>query len=123
MSHSTRAVIASEIKLHRNGMFHQEFKQLVIPDALLYKSHQYLDNYQIYKVLRYIVRPQTKEDMDKVLQVSVWPSDTFDLFEDNEKNIYAYYTKYQYSSIQYLKNLNRLLDMVQISEEFMPTYV
>ena len=69
------------------------------------------------------MRPQTKEEMDKVLQVSLWPTDTFDLFEDNERNIYAHYTKYQYSSIQYLKNFNRLLDMVQISEEFMPTYV
>jgi hypothetical protein len=122
MSQATRDVLTYYVNKHRTDIFIHEYNSLSEFGTILSLGRQYWTNAQCYAVLRWYVRPTTKKLMEDVLCRSVWPYTTWVYFKE-ESNINKDFKKYLFNCVQYLKNFNRQLDMLQISKEFLPTYV
>jgi hypothetical protein len=56
------------------------------------------------------------------MKLYIYQSTSYKYFE-REDSINKDTDKYFYASIQYLRNFNRQLDLLQISKEFLPTFI
>jgi hypothetical protein len=62
--------------------------------------------------------------MDDILSISVWSDKNYEFFQDpTERNIKSNYPEYQTYAIAYLRRFNRLIDILEVSKQFLPAFV
>ena len=70
--------------IQREKIFRKFKKRIRHFDGVLQMDQQLLSNDEVFSVLKYIARPQSKLDMDKWLGQSVWDRDSYELFKRKE---------------------------------------
>ena len=70
--------------MQRERVFHKFKNRIRRFDGVLQLNQQLLSNDEIFGVLKFIARPQSKLDMDKWLGQSVWYPDSYELFKIKE---------------------------------------
>ena len=87
MSATIRTVLEDSVQMYRDDKFYAEYHKLKDLDTkrILYGGVQNLTNVEIYKLLRWEIRPLTKAQMKQALMRSVYPANWYTYFEDEEK--------------------------------------
>jgi len=119
-----REKLLNEIIENQTGIFAVEFDQTNEGECLLRGGRQLVTNKQAYRLLRYAYRPKSQAEMDDILSISVWSDKNYEFFRDpTERNIKSNYPEYQTYAIAYLRRFNRLIDILEVSKQFLPAFV
>ena len=119
MSSTILTVLEHQIRTHRDEKFYVQYHKLKAANTrhILYGGVQNLTNAEIFKVLRWEIRPLSKKCMIDTLRRSVYPARYYDYFKDEAK-IRASPKIYLHVLIHYFDNFDKLIDLVEDSKEF-----
>jgi hypothetical protein len=117
-------VLEHQIRTHRDEKFYAQYHKLKAAKSkhILYGGVQNLTNVEVFKVLRWEIRPLSKKAMTDVLRRSVYPARYYDYFKDEAK-IRANPKLYLHVLIHYFDNFDKLIDLVEDGKEFFPTFI
>jgi len=117
-------VLEHLIQTFKHDRFYAEHQKLKAAGSkrILYGGLQNLTNVEIFKVLRWEIRPLSKAMMKLVLRRSVFPASWYEYFQDESK-IRAEPKQYYHVLIHYFDNFEKLIDLVEDGKEFFPTFI
>jgi len=75
--------------MQRERVFHKFKNRIRRFDGVLQLNQQLLSNDEIFGVLKFIARPQSKLDMDKWLGQSVWDPDSMSCLRERNTSVYT----------------------------------
>jgi hypothetical protein len=117
-------VLEHHIQTLKRDRFYAEYEKLkaVKTKRILYGGVQNLTNVEVFKVLKWEIRPKSKAIMKQVLRRSVFPARWFEFFKEESK-IRAEPNLYLHVLIHYFDNFDKLMDLVEEGKEFLPTFI
>jgi len=120
----SRALASVMNTLQREKVFRKFKKRIRRFDGILQMDQQLLSNDEVFSVLKYIARPQSKLDMDKWLCQSVWDPDSYELFKRKEY-ISSHMDDYVQAWSLYEVRFNSLIKMLgyKDAKQYLPVYI
>jgi hypothetical protein len=108
-------VLEHLVQTFKHDRFYAEYQKLKAAGSkrILYGGVQNLTNVEIFKVLRWEIRPLSKAMMKLVLRRSVFPASWYEYFQDESK-IRAEPKQYYHVLIHYFDNFEKLIDLDSI---------
>jgi len=120
----SRALASVTNTIQREKVFRKFKKRIRRFDGVLQMDQQLLSNDEVFSVLKYIARPQSKLDMDKWLAQSVWDPDSYELFKRKEY-ISSHMDDYVQAWSLYEVRFNSLIKMLgyKDAKKYLPVYI